>query len=233
MKYVSNLHEATFIKRSFGFLTQAVQINGKKIMLRCGHLGPMSGCDVLGSKIWYSDPYGYNCLPTWELVEVDGGNLVCVNQEIVKFLVIESIKKGNIHELAGYKISHFSCLNENQQYKILWLEKNNTRCCVIIENVVASDFNNEIIFPIKDIKHSENINYLLNMKPNVDRCILLYCVMHAGVETFKINQDLSHYNKLIQQALNHNIEILAYKPTITMTNIDLNVKLEISTRVAC
>ena len=100
MKFCSKLTEATLLKRSIKFLVEAALLDKQRIMLRCPNLGRLLGCDILGTKLWFSNPIGYHCLPTWELAEVDGGHLVCVNPEYILSLVLDGIKAKVITELA-------------------------------------------------------------------------------------------------------------------------------------
>jgi DNA-binding sugar fermentation-stimulating protein len=73
MKYNSQLIEATLLRRPISFLMEVVLQSKRRIMVRCPNLGPLAGCDILGTQLWFSAPSGDHCLPTLELVEVNGG----------------------------------------------------------------------------------------------------------------------------------------------------------------
>ena len=93
MKFNSQLIEATLLKRQYQFLVEIILNSKRKYMIRCPYLGNMAGLDILGSRIWFSKAVGHQSLDDWEIVEVDGGHLVCINPELVKPLIIEGMKK--------------------------------------------------------------------------------------------------------------------------------------------
>ena len=151
MKYHSQLTEATLLKRPISFLMEVVLQSKRRIMLRCPNLGPLIGCDILGTQLWFSAPYDDHCLPTLELVEVNGGFLVSINPELLKKLVIEAIKYGYIKELANYKIlSQETKLDEHDSMPFLVLEQNQAhQCYVCLEHVIYGNEQNEGMFPLR------------------------------------------------------------------------------------
>lgn len=230
MEYNSHLTEATLLKRSYGFLTEVVLPGGQRTMIRCPNLGPMTGCDTLGSKIWYSNAVGYHCLPTWELVEVDGGHFVCINPEIVKSLVIDAIENSYIKEFKDYKISYFTNLPSSVENKTILIESTHEKCIVGIEYVT---FGNDIgtgLFPESFGQGKELLDVLLNTKKNEKcRVVLLYVVMHSGLSGIKTASLVDpEYSKILDVASKEGIELLAYKIVADPKNIELKVALPIA-----
>jgi sugar fermentation stimulation protein A len=228
MKFSSHLTEAILLKRVMRFMAEIVLPNRQKAMIRCPNIGDMRGNDTLGTKIWYSSAIGYHCLPTWELSEADGGFLVCINPELMKPLVIDSMKRHLIHELSGYNILHAGGAYDQFRSQFLLLEKDQKQCYVGIEQVIRIGANNAGIFPVASADGLDNLRALVQAKEDGHRAILLFCVMHSGVEHIKLNEDpKSEYNKLLARAMALDVEVVAYRAAITLESIELATQVPI------
>lgn len=228
MKYSSHLTEAILLKRVLRFMAEVVLPNRQKLMIRCPNIGDMRGCDILGTKVWYSNAVGYHCLPTWELVEADGGCLVSINPELMKPLIIEAINRRTIEELSGYNIMHIGGQFDQFRSQFLLLEKDQSQCYMGIEQVLVIGDNGEGLFPAGVGDGLENLNALIQARNEGHRAVLFYCVMHTGV---KYINPLAHadsgYFKLLQQAIAIGVELIAYQITIDLENISLTTKLPV------
>jgi len=228
MKFNSHLTEAVLLKRTMRFMAQVVLGNRQKIMLRCPNIGNMQGADILGSKIWYSNAIGYHCLPTWEIVEVDEGHLVCVNPELMKPLIVEAIKANIISELENYTILHTGGHFDQFRSQFLLLEKNQQQCYVGLEHVIIGNNQGEGLFPGGMGDGRDNLEALLQAKESGNRAILIFCVTHQGVEQIKIASHIDNeYQRLIRAAMDAGVEIVAYKANMSTHNIELNQKIEV------
>jgi sugar fermentation stimulation protein A len=228
MKFSSHLTEAILLKRVLRFMAEIVLPNRQKLMIRCPNIGEMPGCDILGTKIWYSNAVGYNCLPTWELVEADGGYLVSVNPELMKPLVIDAIKQNLIQELGGYNILHAGGQYDQFRSQFLLLEKNQQQCYVGIEQVLIAGDNGVGIFPGAVGDGIENLKALIQAREDGHRAILLYCVMHGGISYIKPAMHVDpEYGKLLLRAVAEGVEILAYRANINLENIELSISLPV------
>ncbi len=235
MKYHSQLTEATLLKRPISFLVEVVLQSKRRIMLRCPNLGPLIGCDILGTQLWFSAPYEDHCLPTLELVEVNGGFLVSINPEILKKLVIESIQYGHINELANYKILNTELKYEQDSMLFLVLEQNpsqllypTNQCYVYLEHVIHSNEQYEGIFPLLTKSANHNLEHLILRKKQGHRAVLLYCVLHAGVKILKFTDKDLEYSKKVAHAIEQGVEVLAYKAKINTQEIELISKVPIA-----
>lgn len=228
MKYSSHLTEAILLKRAFRFMGEIVLPNRQKLMIRCPNIGDMRGCDILGTKIWYSNAIGYHCLPTWELIEADGGYLVSINPELMKPLIIEALNQKTIEELQGYNILHAGGQFDQFRSQFLLLEKEQKQCYLGIEQVLTIGDNGVGIFPTIPSDGLENLNALIQARNEGHRAILFYCVMHTGIRYIKplMDTDISYY-KLLQQAIAAGVELLAYQVSIDLENIALTTKLPV------
>lgn len=228
MKFSSHLTEAILLKRVLRFMAEIVLPNRQKLMIRCPNIGDIRGCDILGTKIWYSNAVGYHCLPTWELVEADGGFLVSINPELMKPLIIEAIKKHTISELNGYNIMHAGGQFDQFRSQFILLEKNQQQCYMGIEQVLLLGDHGVGLFPATAGDGIENLHALIQARNEGHRAVLFYCVMHTGISYIKPFADSdSVYFKLLQQAVAAGVEIVAYRVSIDLHNIELTTQLPI------
>lgn len=229
MKFSSHLTEAILLKRIFRFMAEVVLSNRQKQVIRCPNMGAMSGCDILGTKIWYSNPMGYNCLPSWEMVESDGGFLVCINPELMKPLVIDAIKQNLIDELSGYTILHAGGHYDQFRSQFMLLEKNQKQCYVAIEQVIVMGENNSGVFPATVGDGIDNLHALIQARDEGHQAILLYCVMHTGIDKITRLSDIDpEYSKMLLQAEARGVQILAYRTSINLEEITLDTPISVS-----
>jgi sugar fermentation stimulation protein A len=226
MKFNAHLSEATLLKRNFKFMAEIILRNRKKLIIRCPNIGNMHGCDILGSKIWYSNALGYHCLPTWELVEVDFGHLVCINPEVLKPLVIEGIRNGVFKELQGYSILHTGGHFEQFRSQFLLLEKEKTQCYLAIEHVIFANDTGDGFFPAGIGDGLPNMQALIQARESGHRSVLCFCVTNNSVKHLKISAQLDErYYGLLQQALEVGVEVVVYKAEVTLTSILLQTSI--------
>ena len=228
MRFSSNLMEATLLKRSIKFLAEVVLANGQKLMIRCPNLNPIIGCDILGTKIWYSTAIGYHCLPTWEIVEVDGGHLVGINSELIKPLVIEGIKNGAIEEFSGCSVLHAGNSYEHDNQQWLLIERSKEKSYVCIEHITLGNDQGEGFFPEVRGMGLNNLRKLMELQGQGYKTTLLFCVMHSGLINVKPAYHIDpEYEVLLQQALEEGVQLLAYKTSISLQGLELTTKLPI------
>lgn len=227
MKFSSNLTAATLLKRSIKFLANIVLANGQKIIIRCPNLKPMLGCDILGTKLWYSTAVGYHYLPTWEIAEVDGGHLVGINPEILKPLVIEAIKLGIITEFTDCQLLPIANNYETNNQQWLTLEKNQQKYYLCLEHLTLGNEQNAGIFPETPMETS-NIKKLIALRQAGHQAILFFCVMHTGLQNINLGSYIDpNYTTLLAMAINAGVQLLAYKASISPEEIKFTTKLPI------
>ncbi len=228
MKFSSNLTEGILLKRVLRFMGEIVLPNRQKLMIRCPNIGDMRGCDILGTKVWYSNAVGYHCLPTWELVEADGGFLVSINPELMKPLIIEAIKKSTFTELMGYNILHAGGQYDQFRSQFLLLERDQQQCYMGIEQVLIVGDHGAGLFPSSVGDGIDNLHALIQARAEGHRATLFYCVMHSGISYIKPSPEAdATYHKLLHQAIGAGVEILAYRTTINFQDIELTTRLPV------
>lgn len=227
MDFKTPLTEATLLRRHFRFLMEVALNNCKKKMIYCPNLGPLLGCDVLGSRIWFSCffPLSKGYLDNLELIEVDQGHLVAVDPDHAKILIMEALKSGIIHELQGYQFLPISSIwaGFNSGLEVL-INPEDARCFLCIEQVIVGDVQGEGAGYFPEVRYGGllHLEELMTLRKMGHRAVLFFCVQHTGIQYVKIAEFIEpRYSKLLKEALNAGVEVLAYKANISLKEMTL------------
>lgn len=238
MEFSSPLTQAVFLKRYKRFLAEVLVNNQENRVIYCPNMGAMTGCDILGSRIWFShSPNPRRKFPdTWELVEVDAGYLVSVNTTYSNQLTVEAIANGTIQELQGY--THIA-MNppeiEEDVFDILLekrpatQEKMVEKCYIQNESVTLGDEIHRGFFPDATTeKGTAKLKALMHAKDKGHRAVLLYCVQHTGIRRlFPADHIDSTYGSMLRQAMIKGVEIIAYRLEISLSEQHLAMPVEV------
>ncbi len=230
MRFKSPLIEAILLKRSFRFLAEVSLKNKQRRMLYCPNLGSLGDCDVLGSRLWFSNPnrlsQGY--LDIWELTEVDGGWLVFINQGYAGILVREAIEYHRIPELEGF---HFlqSPVTPSFGHGIeMLLKENGEQCFIRAEPVLSASVGNEGYFPEERGVGIAALEELIALKEAGHRAILFYCIQHNGITCLRPADNIDPtYGMCLREAVALGVECLAYRTHISLQEVVLGSRVPI------
>lgn len=223
MEFTSSLTQGVLLKRYKRFLAEIILNNQEHRIIYCPNMGAMSGCDVLGSRIWFSQSKNpcRKFPDTWELVEVDGGNLVCVNTQHAKHLVLEAIESGKLVELQGYAKSKLEPPYLEEEGLDLLLEKPDEqgiseKCFVVIKGVTLGDEVHRGFYPdASSQRGSEQVRSLMHAKQQGYRAMLVYCVLHTGISrVFPSDHIDPDYGNVLRQASIAGVEVVGYRVDI-------------------
>jgi len=226
MKFSSLLIEATLLKRYKRFLADVALLSGKTLTIHCPNTGSMQGCDILGSRVWFStsDNPKRKYPNTWEIVEVDGGSLVGINTGLANRLVREAIDEQLITELQGYEQvkQEVKYGQENSRIDFL-LTKEQEQCYVEVKNVTLGGEKGIGYFPDAiTLRGSKHLRELIAMKEQGHRAVILYCVQHTGInEVHPADHIDPIYGKTLRQAMDAGVEVLAYRAKVDPVEIIL------------
>lgn len=230
MRFKSPLKEAIFLYRPMPFLVEAtIDAEQRQILLRCPNMDYLGTNEILGSRIWFSESLFFEHLHTWELVEIDGGNLVSINREIINEITLEAILAGLIPELKNYEITQINPVYKpGHRIDILLKNSKNETCYINVEHIILRDHNNSGILCEPTLYHLQNIEQLIQLKKSGHRAILFFCVTNTVVD--KVSPFIDHapeFNERFRFAQQLGVEILAYKAEIDFNLITLKGKLPI------
>jgi sugar fermentation stimulation protein A len=241
MKFPSLLTQAVLIKRTKRFLADVVINNQEYRTIYCPNPGAMTGCDLLGSRIWFS----HSTLPkrkhpdTWELVEVDAGFLVCVNSQLSYALVVDAIENGVIQPLQGYTNVSVSPVSLDNFTFEMMLEENTTneKCFVEVRSVTLGDEIHRGFYPdAKSPRAVRQLKALIHAKRQGHRAVFIFCVQHTGIaRLFPADHIDMQFGATLRQAVFAGVEILAYGADISLQEISLvkPIELCIPARMIC
>jgi len=224
MRFKSPLIEAILLKRSFRFLAEVTLKNKKRRMLYCPNLGSLPHCDVLGSRVWFSNPnrlsQGY--LDIWELTEVDGGWLVFINQGYAGILVREAIEYHRIPELEGFRFLQSPMMPSFGHGIEMLLKENGEQCFIHSEPVLSASVRNEGYFPEEKGMGISALEELMALKAAGHRAILFYCIQHNGITCLRPADNIDPlYGIRLREAVTLGVECLAYRTHISLQEVTL------------
>jgi sugar fermentation stimulation protein A len=230
MRFKNPLTEAILLKRSFRFLAEVTLKNKKKRMVYCPNLGLLRQCDVLGSRVWFSNPnrLSQGSLDIWELTEVDGGWLVFINQGYTGLLVREGIEYGLIPELADFRFLQSPMIPTFGHGVEMLLKDNGEQCFIHVELVLSADNKNAGYFPDEKGSGIEALEELIALKKAGHRAMLFYCIQHNGITCFRPADDVdTFYTDQLRAAAALGVEILAYRTNISLKEIIMGSKVPV------
>lgn len=236
MEFPSQLTQGVLLKRYKRFLAEIILNNQEHRVIYCPNMGAMAGCDVLGSRIWFShsDNPSRKFPDTWELVEVDGGNLVCVNTQHAKQLILEAISKGTLTELQGYTQSTLPSPYSEEEGLDLILETSDPdmvseKCVVVIKGVTLGDEIHRGFYPDSPGSRGfEQLKALINAKQQGFRAVLVYCVLHTGIDRIYPADHIDpDFGAMLRQAAVAGVEVLGYRADIALSDISIASQVEV------
>lgn len=247
MEFTSPLTQAVFLKRYKRFLAEVLVNNQENRVIYCPNMGAMTGCDILGSRIWFSHSSNprRKFPDTWELVEVDAGYLVSVNSTYANQLTVEAIANGTLKELHGYSHIAINPPEIDEDVFDIQLEKRTTqqyekmveKCFVQVESVTLGDEIHRGFYPDSTTeKGASKLKALMHAKDKGHRAVLFYCVQHTGIKRlFPADHIDSTYGSLLRQAMIKGVEIIAYRLEISLSeqHLALPVEVCIPARMIC
>lgn len=241
MKFPSALTQAVLIKRTKRFLVDVVVNNQEYRSIYCPNMGAMTGCDLLGSRIWFShqNQSKRKHSDTWELVEVDSGFLVCINTQLSYPLVGEAIQNGIIQPLQEYsKITLAPIVLDNFTFDmVLESETTHQKCYVDVRCVTLGDEIHRGFYPdAKASRAVRQLKALIHARRQGHRAVLIFCVQHTGISRlFAADHIDIQFGATLRQAVFAGVEIFAYGADISLQEIKLVRAIEmcIPARMIC
>ncbi len=232
MKFDPPLQEGRLIRRYKRFMADIETANGELITIHCPNTGSMKNCNDPDSRVWYWDSGNpkrkYPC--SWELVEVEGRYLACVNTGRANGLVSEAISNGTIDELQGYQSLRREVRYGEERSRIdLLLEGEQGLCYVEVKNVTLLREQDVGAFPdAVSERGSKHLRELMKMVADGHRAVLLFCVAHTGIGQVVPADDIDPvYGRTLREAVATGVEVYAWGADIDADAISLKTSLPV------
>jgi len=235
-----NLKKATLIKRYKRFLADIILEDGSETTLHVANTGAMSGCATPNDNIWYSTSdnpkrkYPYS----WELTQTQNNHFICVNTLRANQLAEQAILNGTITELQGFDElkREVKYGEENSRIDLLLSAstdkepsiKQYPNTYIEVKSVTLLEGQQGYFPDSVTTRGQKHLRELINIVKNGDRAILLFAVLHTGINSVKAAKHIdAKYAELLQQALDSGVEVLVYKAEITPENIALTKRINL------
>lgn len=222
MEFEQSLQQGVLIRRYKRFMADIETSTGDILTAHCPNTGSMKNCNEPGSRVWYWDSgnpkrkYPHS----WELVEVEGKHLACINTGRANKLVVEAIGNGTISQLQGYDRlrTEVKYGEENSRIDIL-LESDSQQCYVEVKNVTLLREGGVGAFPdAVSTRGAKHLRELVKEVEKGNRAVLVYNVAHTGINKVFPAADIDPgYSQGLADAKAAGVEVYAYQATIDVT----------------
>jgi len=235
-----NLQPSILIKRYKRFLADVILEDGSEVTIHVANTGAMTNCAEPDDTVWYSTStnpkrkYPFS----WELTQTKQNHFICVNTIRANQLAEEAILNGTIKELQGF---------DKLQREVKYGEENSRIDILLtspIENDSIQESTGKTYIEVKSVtllegqqgyfpdtvttRGQKHLRELMNMVKNGGRAVLLFTVLHSGINSFKVAKHIDKkYAELLEQAINAGVEVLIYKAEISPSEICLSKRINL------
>ena len=225
MKLPQPLFHGTLIRRYQRFLADVELDDGTKVTAHTPNTGSMQGCARPGSRVLLSksgNP-GRKYPHSWELVHTDG-LWVGINTLLPNALVREGIEDGTITELAGYQqIRAEVAYGTGSRIDLLLSCPSRGNCYVEVKNVTMVQGGCALFPDAVSARGQKHLRELMEVVRQGHRGVNLFVVQRGdGASVSPADLIDPAYGALLREAAHAGVELLAYRATVTRTEIRLS-----------
>jgi len=234
-----NVKPATLIKRYKRFLADVVLPDNQTTTMHVANTGAMTGCAEPQDTVWYSTStnpkrkYPYS----WELTQTKQNHFICVNTIRANQLAEEAILNGTITELQGFdKLQRevkYGEENSRIDFLLSYPHSNNhsnpkktVKTYIEVKSVTLLEDDQGYFPDTVTTRGQKHLRELMSIVKNGDRAVLLFTVLHTGINSFNVAKHIDEkYADLLQQAITSGVEVLVYKAKICPETIFLSERI--------
>ena len=235
-----HLQPAILIKRYKRFLADVILADKSTTTIHVANTGAMTGCAEPNDIVWYSTSsnpkrkYPFS----WELTQTKKNHFICVNTIRANQLAEEAILNGTIAELQGFDElkREVKYGEENSRIDFLLTHNNDldsdtkkvTKTYIEVKSVTLLEGDQGYFPDTVTTRGQKHLRELMSIVKNGDRAVLLFTVLHTGINSFKVANHIDKtYAALLQEAINAGVEVLVYKAKISSELIFLSEKIQL------
>jgi sugar fermentation stimulation protein A len=231
LHFKSDLIKAKILKRYKRFLSDIELDSGEIICAHVPNTGSMKTCWEPGWEVYltHTDDPKRKLKYTLELVH-NGKSFISINTSFTNKIVKEALEKNFIPELVGYQeIRPEKKINESRLDFFLSGE-NYQDTYVEVKNVTLLGENKMALFPdAVSTRGQKHLKELMKLKEQGYRSIMFYLVNRGDVDNFSVAKHIDpEYAKLLLEAQEKGVEILAYQTKITPKEISLSKRIKVN-----
>lgn len=232
MKFILPTYKGIITNRYKRFLSDIDLSDGQKINAHVPNTGSMKTCWEPGWKVLVThnnDPKR-KMKYTLEMTH-NGSSWICVNTGMTNKLVKEALEGDVISELTGYKnIKPEKKVKDSRIDFFLSESSEHSDCYVEVKNVTLKGEGKIALFPDSvSTRGQKHLKDLMEIKEEGLRAVMLYVINREDVDEFSPAQDIDPtYAKLLKQAHDKGVEVLAYQCSLSENEIVLKKKIKVS-----
>lgn len=223
--------QVTLLKRYKRFLADIQFENGEVSTAHCPNTGSMKTCYEPGDKILVcpaTNP-SRKLKWTWEMTHTPLG-YIGVNTSRPNRLVVEAIQEGLIQKLCGYGDLRTEVGYGEQKSRIDILLANPGKCFIEVKNATLLDKKrNLILFPdAVTTRGQKHLSELILEAKKGHRAIIFFVVNRPDGKALSIAKDIDPvYAKLMKDALNQGVEIMAWRTQASPFHLSLSSEVQV------
>lgn len=234
MKYTPPLQSATLLKRYKRFLADLQLQTGQTFTAHCANTGKMTGCAEPNFNAFYSTSHNKKRKypHSLELTQNAQSQLICVNTAIANKIVKEAIENKVITELDGYQELQSEVVygDENSRIDFLLSSNHKPKCYVEVKSVTllseTAPHTGQGYFPdTQTVRGQKHIRELVKMIAQGHRAVLIFVILHEGINTVSPAQHIDkNYTLLLQNAIKQGVEVLTYTTYLSTEEVKITHK---------
>lgn len=216
-----DLQEGRLIRRYKRFLADIRLPDGTEVTAHCPNTGSMKNCAEPGSRVWIRDVSSPSrkLRYRWELIEIEGQFLACINTGLANHLVKEAIQSDQIPALTGYSgiQTERPYGEEKSRIDLLLTEPGRPDCYVEVKNVTLMEEEGRGYFPdAVTARGCKHLRELIAVIKSGRRAVLFYNVAHTGILQVAPAREIDPaYAYTLEEAVHQGVEVLAYSIEIS------------------
>ena len=225
-----NLKKATLIKRYKRFLADITLEDDSDCTIHVANTGAMSGCAIPNDIVWYStsDNLKRKYPFSWELTQTQNNDFICVNTLRANQLAEKAILNGTISELQGFETLNreVNYGEENSKIDFHLTNKNGFETFIEVKSVTLLEDNQGYFPDAVTLRGQKHLRELIAVAAKGHRAVLLFAVLHSGIDDVKPAEHIDFkYTKLLREASQQGVEIIAYKAIFKKEQLKFNLAL--------
>lgn len=233
MQFDPPLARGTLVRRYKRFLADILTAQGQPLTLHCPNTGSMRACLKEGAPCWYSDSGSSSrkYRHTWEIATTPDGFLAGINTHRANALVQELLSAGAEPALSAYQQIRREVKygQENSRVDFLLSGPALPDCYVEVKNVTLHEGGGLGQFPdAVSARGAKHLRELIGLVAQGYRAVLFFCVQHTGVTRVAPADHIDpEYGRLLRQARQQGVEIIAWRATLSAQEIRLEQPLPV------
>jgi sugar fermentation stimulation protein A len=222
------LISGTLIRRYKRFLADVRLDSGEIVTAHCPNSGSMKACSQPGRLVYLSshDNPKRKLKYTWELIDMPT-SLVGVNTQVPNPLTALAIAADDVAELSGYeRVRREVKAGKNSRLDILLESTDRRPCYVEVKNCTLVNDGKATFPDAVTVRGQKHLMELQDLVVAGFRCAMFFLIQRMDATSFAPADHIDpEYGRLLRQASQNGVEILAYDVFIDLAGIRLNDRL--------